>query len=55
MNDKFKQTMDDYNRLKSSIEILESLLDTALDTSTKLMIEQSLRIQKDVLEQLKLK
>ncbi len=47
--------MDNYNRLKSSVEILKSLLATTLDTSTKLMIEQSLRIQEDVLEQLKSK
>lgn len=47
--------MDNHTRLNTSIEILRVLLGTTLDTSTKLMIEQSLRIQEDVLKQLKSK
>ena len=45
--------MDNYRRLKGSIEILENLLSTSLDASTKIMIESSLRIQREVLEDIK--
>ncbi|WP_396590312.1 hypothetical protein [Allomuricauda sp. R78024] len=47
--------MDNYEKLKGSISILDSLLDSTLDTSVKLLIEQSVRMQKDVLEELKSK
>lgn len=52
---KFNKTMDNYERLKSSITVLELLLNTTIDTSVRIMIEQSVRIQKDVLENLKSK